>query len=128
MNKNNSNSKNRELAYNGIGSGGGGSGRVNLKSFEYVSDGTVGASIAIPDDAHFILGIRSIKGNGDEVSYSGFPVVDGIGSAAGAYNANASAGLTIGFTISNFSMVINFGVDAGARLYDNGQISTFYYI
>lgn len=128
MNKNNSNSKNRELAYNGIGSGGGGGGRVNVKSFEYVSDGTDGASIAIPEDANFILGIRSFKSDGGEVSYSSFPVVDGIGSVGGAYNANGSSVLAIGFTISNHSMVITNGIDAGAKLYDNGQISTFYYI
>lgn len=115
------------LKYNGTkwvnGVGGG-----SVKSFTFTSDGTVGESIEIPSDVTYILGIRSFKANGDEISYSGFPVVDGLGSSAGSYNANASASLTIGFSITNKSMVINYGADAGAKLYDNGQVSTFYYI
>lgn len=123
-------SEGQVLKYNGTkwvnGTAGGG---ASLKTFTFTADGTDGKNIPIPSDAVFILGIRSVKADGGEVSYMGFPVVDGVGMCAGGYNITTGYGtLSISYTISNGVFKITGGADIGAKLYDNGQVSTFYYI
>lgn len=124
MNKNNSNSKNRELAYNGIGSGGGGGGgsSFEVKSFTYT--GTGSNVIEFPVKPNVVLSMSTVS-SGFHIRHIPFVFRDGVTAGLMIFDQSSAVGT---YTIEGQTVTINGFSDAQGGLYREGEEVTVYYI
>lgn len=129
MNKNNSNSKNRELAYNGIGSGGGGGGSTAFKKYEYVGDGAAERNIPKNIGINCILGVSATNINADAIALNCNIIPDKTVMSNILYRIGSNVNST-GFFVKydDDNIIFYAGADAGARLNYDGGHYTLYYI
>lgn len=130
MNKNNSNSKNRELAYNGIGSGGGGGGKsFDVKSFTYTGNGENVTVIEFPDVPKYVFNMYGTTSTGARVSYIPFVFRESDDVQAVMNYDRGGTGSQFGtFKMYGKTLEISGMSDVGARLNQEGMVSTIFYI